>query len=185
VTKTGSVTEDREGGAIAGNLNLELFRGLHWITDTYWSDGGGRYIGGLGPDFVVKQLNSSKAPFTPSLIHAGSGLSGVEWQAAKSTILSAYYGGAYFGRDSSLDLGAATPVLVGYGFAGSANSNNRAIQEGSFSSLTTVWKNPSYGAFQIISQSSYVNRSPWSVATGAPKNAHVYMQFVTLRYVLP
>ncbi len=185
VTRQTSVTEDKEGGAISANINLEIFKRLHLIADSYWSDGGGRYLGGLGPDFAAAQLGSTKAPFTAQLIHSGGGLGGFEWQATKSTVLSAYYGGAYYGRAWSVDPSSATGGLVGYGFQGSANTNNRAVQEGSFSSVTTLWKNPSYGSFQLITQGSYVNRAPWYVAPGAPRNAHVYMQFVNLRYILP
>ena len=119
-------------------------KGFHLIADSFWSDGGGRYIGALGPAFVVSQDGSTQQPFLAHLVHSGSGIGGFEWQATKSTIVSAYYSGAYFQRLSSFD--PSTKTTVGYGFNGSANSNNRAIQEGTVSSVTTLWRRPSYGA---------------------------------------
>ena len=38
--------------------------------------------------------------------------------------------------------------LVGYGYTGSANSQNKAIQEITFGFNQTMWANPRYGADQ-------------------------------------
>jgi hypothetical protein len=62
---------------------------------------------------------------------------------------------------------------------------NRAIQEGSAEWTQTFWKNPQYGAVLLVTQASYVTRSPWFVPTGSPKNAHLVQGFVSMRYVLP
>jgi hypothetical protein len=183
-TKTGSRTNDsREGGGASVNGNFEVFHNFHLIADSFWSDGGGRYIGGLGPAFVVAQVGTVNSPFTVQTVHSGAGLGGFEWQATKSTLFSAVYGGSYFGRRYSID--PSTKTLVGYGYTGSANSNNRLIQEGTFSSVSTLWKNQSYGAVQVLTQTSYVVRTPWYVAVSSPKNAHVFMEWLDLRYVLP
>ena len=40
-------------------------------------------------------------------------------------------------------------------------------------------------AVRIIAQSSCVARAPWSLAPGAPKDAHVFAGYANLRYVLP
>jgi hypothetical protein len=32
------------------NLNAEIFKNFHLIANSFWSDGGGRCIFGLGPD---------------------------------------------------------------------------------------------------------------------------------------
>jgi len=184
-----SIEDRREGGGVAVNANLELIKGLHLITDTFWSDGGGRYIGALGPQFVVAQHGpvtspaTSTAPLIAQLVHAGAGLGGVEYQATKRTLISAVYGSAYFDRVSSID--PSTNKLVGYGFAGSANTNNRFIQEGSFATVTNVFRKPSYGAVQVITQFSYIERTPWSVTPGTPKNAHLFENYFDIRYVLP
>ena len=189
-TSTKPAIEDRrEGGGVAINGNVEIVKGLHLIADSFWSDGGGRYIGALGPQFVVAQHGpvtsptASTAPFAAELVHAGAGLGGFEYQATKSTLVSLIYGGAYFDRVSSID--PSTNKLVGYGFAGSANTNNRFIQEGSFATVTSLFRKPSYGAVQLITQFSYIERTPWSVATGQPKNAHLFENYFDIRYVLP
>jgi hypothetical protein len=185
VTKAASVNDEREGGAGILNLNLELFKGFQLIALGYWSDGGGRYIGGMGPGFVVLQHGSASAPFNAALTHSGSGIGGFEWKIDKRTTISSYYSNAYFQRRYGLDPSLKTPTYVGYGFPGSANSNNRTIQEYSFASISTLWKDPAYGALQVITQSSYVQRSPWYVAPNSPKDAHTFMEFMNLRYVLP
>ncbi len=182
VTAANAITNSKEGGAVSVNLNLELFKGFNLITNTFWGDGAGRYIFGLGPNFIVTQNGATTAPFVPSLIHAGSGIGGFEWTVHKS-LLYGYYGGAYYGRGETID--PKTGTLVGYGYDGSANSNNRAIQEGTIGLIQTFWKSPNYGALQLITQASYLSRAPWFVATGAPKNAHLVMGYVDLRYVLP
>jgi hypothetical protein len=199
VTARGYTAKDEhEAGGVSVNGNFELFKGFHVIENAFWSDGGGRYIGGLGPSFVVAQLGSKTAPFTAQVIHSGSGIGGFEWLLGK-TLYSLTYSGSYFQRRYSVDPGAASVSnsVVGYGYgklyngggtlisSGSANTNNRAIQEGTFSTQTTLWKSPSYGALQILTQGSYVTRAPWFVAAGAPKNAHAYMEYLNIRYVLP
>jgi len=139
----------------------------------------------MGPGFVVLQQGAAVAPFSAALIHSGSGIGGFEWTINKRTTLSSYYSSAYFQRRYALDPTVKTATYVGYGFPGSANTNNRTIQEASFASITTLWQRPTYGALQAITQSSYVSRSPWFVPAGQPKNAHTLMEFVNLRYVLP
>jgi hypothetical protein len=183
-TTTKPAIEDRrEGGGVALNANLEVVKGLHLIADSFWSDGGGRYIGALGPQFVVAQFGSTSAPLTAELLHAGAGLGGAEYQVTRSTLVSAIYGGAYFDRVFSTD--PSNGHLVGYGFVGSANTNNRFIQEGSFATVTSLFRKPSYGAVQLITQFSYIERTPWYVAPGSPKNAHLFENYFDIRYVLP
>jgi hypothetical protein len=106
-----------------------------------------------------------------------------------------YYGGAYFQRNfgflaatptSSCD-GVSGFTCVGFGFPGSANTSNRAVQEGTIGVIPTLWSNANYGRLQIITQYSYLVRSPWSVLStpGNPKNAHTNIVYVGLRYILP
>src|SRR5580704_127439 len=177
-------------GASAGlNANLELFPKFHLIFDSFYGAGGSRYIGALGPDVIVRPNG------TLSAIHAGSGIGGFEYQVTPTFMFDGYYSGAYFARDFGLLASTATPAptcegvsgftCVGYGFAGSANTNNRAIQEATFGFTKTFWANPNYGKLQFLSQSSYATRAPWYVASGAPKDAHAFIQYVDLRYVLP
>ncbi len=177
------------GGGASLNANLELFNGFHLIADSFYGDGVGRYIGGLGPDVIVKPDG------TLSGVHAGSGVAGVEWQMKPNFMVDGYYSGAYFQRNYGLLASTATPAptcdgvsgftCVGFGFPGSANTSNRAYQEGTIGFIPTLWSNPNYGKLQLINQYSYVQRSPWSVPSGAPKNAHVVLVYVGLRYFIP
>lgn len=185
VTKTSMLRDTREGGGVVGNINLELFKGFHLISTAYWSDGGGRYIGGTGPGFVVLQRGAVTSPFNAALIHSGSGIGGFEWKLDNRSTVSGYVSSAYFQRRYALDPSVKTATYVGYGFPGSANSNNRIISEASVASTSTLWQNKVYGALQVVTQTSYVVRAPWYVASGQPKNAHVFMEFMNLRYVIP
>lgn len=185
VTKTVTSKDTRAGGAIAANTNLELFKGFRFINTGYWSDGGARYIGGLGPGFVVLQPGKVTSPFTIAKLHSGSAISSVEWDVTKKLTVAALASGAYFQRRYGLDPYYAKATYIGYGFPGSANSNNRVIKEVTFDTVTSLWKNPLYGGLQLTTQSSYVLRAPWYVAAGAPKDAHEFVQFVNMRYILP
>jgi hypothetical protein len=185
VTTTTSATRTATGGGVSVNANLELFKNFHLIANTFYSDGGGRYIDALGPDLAVKQATTT-SPFTPSPIHSASGIGGLEYQATKSVFLDYYYGAAYYGRDAVINpVGGA--ANLGYGFTGSANTNNRAIQEHSVGWTQTFWQNPNYGKFQLITQASYLSRAPWFIATtaGTPRDAHLFMVYLDLRYTLP
>lgn len=183
ITKSRSVTDVREGGGISAAANIEAAKHLHLIATGFWSDGGGRYIGGLGPAFVVAQEGGVNSPFSTRMIHSGSLIAGAEWRATRNNVIAFTYSGAYFGRSFSFD--PSTRTLVGYGFAGSANSNNRALQEGTLATQTVLWTRPGYGSVQVITQSSYIARSPWSVPAGSPASAHLFAEYANLRYVLP
>jgi len=122
-----------------------------------------------------------------SLVHSYSGIAGFEYALTPQTTLFSYYGGMYAQRNFAKDLTstAATQPFIGFGGPNSANSNNKSIQEPTVGFIQTFWKNPQYGALQVISQGSYLTRAPWFVAAGAPKDAHLFMVWADLRYVLP
>src|SRR6266851_3363035 len=177
------------GGGVSVNVNYEIIHNLRLVANTFYSDGGGRYIFGLGPDVIVKPDG------TLSGIHAGSGMGGLEYQATPHYMFYGYYGGAYFQRNygflaatptSSCD-GVSGFTCVGFGFPGSANTSNRAVQEGTIGVIPTLWSNANYGRLQIITQYSFLVRSPWSILStpGNPKNAHTNMMYLGLRYILP
>jgi hypothetical protein len=109
-------------------------------------------------------------------------------------MFDAYYGAAYFQRNfgalptpGSTCNGLIGFSCVGFGFPGSANITNRAIQEATFDAIPTLWSNENYGKFQVIMQYSYLVRSPWSTLTTppTPKNAHLSMVYAGIRYILP
>jgi hypothetical protein len=184
VTGPSRVTETATGGGIEANFNLELVKNFHWIGNGFWSDGGGRYLYGQGPDLVVDQMTTTSA-FLPVPLKAGSTLTGFEWQATPKSMLYGYYGGDYFDRAYFQDPSSMTPKLEGYGYPGGPNSQNRSIQEGTIGWIQTFFKSPNVGAFSMITQGSYLTRDPWAVASGTPHDAHLFMVYVDLRYTLP
>jgi len=168
-------TNTKTGGGIQAGLNFEIFKGFRLITTNFWGDGEGRYLFGQAPDVVVNANN------TMSLLHAGGTVDGFEARMGR-LLLFAYYGGIYIGRDTVID---ANGKLVGYGYTGSANSQNRAIQEGTFGFNETMWANPRYGAINLIGQYEYLTRAPWFVATNAPSATHDNTIYFDIRYTLP
>jgi hypothetical protein len=172
-----STSFTKEGGGGEANFNLELVKNFHLIVNTFLSDGGGRYLFGQAPDLIVEGNGA------PSPLHASSAIGGLEY-TTHNTLLFAYYGGDYIGKDVSEDPGNKD-AFIGYGYPKSANSQNRTIQEATFGFNQTFWKNPNYGALSFIFQYSYLFRNPWYVAAGAPRDAHNSLVFLDLRYTLP
>jgi len=166
-------TNTKAGGGIQVGLNGEIFKGFRLITTNFWSDGDGRYLFGQAPDLVVNANGSY------SLLHSGGTVDGFEARAGKF-LLFAYYGGIYIDRDTVIDAGGK---LVGYGYKGSSNGQNRAIQELTFGFNETVWGSPRYGAINLIGQYEYLTRNPWSI-TG-PKQTHDNTIYFDVRYTLP
>lgn len=175
------------GGGGSLNLNLEVVKNVKLFVDTFYSDGGGRYIGGLGPDAVIRPDGSVPSLAKVSLVHSGSGIAGVEAQWQAKDTFGLYYSAAYFQKNFFPDTTSLVLVkpFIGFGGPNSPNSANRAIQQATFDWIHTFWKNPQYGAIQTLTQYSYLTRSPWFVAAGAPKNAHTSMIYVDFRYVVP
>jgi hypothetical protein len=163
------------GGSV--NANLEVVKNFRVISNNYWSDGGGRYMFGQAPDFAVRSDGSI------SPVHSGGVNEGFEANATKNLLLWGYYGGIYIGRDVALDANGTS--LVGYGYRGSANSQNRAIQEFTIGFTNTFWKDARYGALSLIGQYEYLTRDPWYVAAGAPKATHDNTIYLDVRYTLP
>jgi hypothetical protein len=166
----------KEGAGVSLNMNFALTKSIHFLTNNFYGDGGGRYLFGTGPDFIVRG-DGSLSP-----IHDASTVTGFEVAAGPTTALFAYYGDAYFARNVAVDTAGK---LVGYGYSGSPNSQNRNIQEGTVGFTQTFWKDAKYGALSLIFQYAYYNRDPWYVATNAPKDAHNSTVFLDLRYTLP
>ena len=173
----GGSTFTKQAGGGEVNFNLELVKNFHLIANTFFSDGGGRYLFGQAPDLMVRP-DGSVSP-----IHSYSTVGGFEYQTG-NTLLYAYYGGIYIGRNTAID-SANKDALVGYGYTGSPNSQNRTIQEATFGLVRTFWKNPNYGALQLITQYSYLFRNPWYRALDSPASATNNMVWVDLRYTLP
>ncbi|HTA45228.1 MAG TPA: hypothetical protein VK789_22425 [Bryobacteraceae bacterium] len=177
IPATGSFNlhQSANGGGVTFGLNAGITNNIRLIASGMYSDGEGRYLFGAGPDFIVR-ANGALSP-----IHADSWISGVE-ATVKNTLLYAYYSGDYIGRNVAIDTNGS---LIGYGYKGSSNSQNRSIQEVTFGFNQTMWRNPRYGAINVMGQYEWLERMPWYVAAGSPKNTHDNTIYFDLRYTLP
>ena len=175
ITAGGTVTTTIHGGGGAATLNVELVKNFRLIATGFYSYGGGRYIASTGgPDVIVRPNG------TLSGVRSGSGIGGFEYQPNPKTVIYGYYSGAYFDKNFSL----TGTTYTGYGFPGSSNSANRYIYEPTFGLHYMMWRNPNYGDIRIMTQFSYVSRTPWHIGTG-PATAHTGMAYIDLRYDLP
>lgn len=165
-----------EGAGLLVGFNAALAKNFRLISTNFYSDGGGRYLFGQAPDVIVR-ADGSLSP-----VRANGTIDGFE-ATIKNTLLYAYYGGIYIGRNTALDANGTTKI--GYGYAGSANSQNRSIQEFTFGFNQTFWKDARYGAVNLMGQYEYLTRDPWFVAVNAPKATHDNTIYFNIRYTLP
>ncbi|MCU1254865.1 MAG: hypothetical protein JWM83_1164 [Candidatus Angelobacter sp.] len=202
VAGAGFVKHTKFGAGGFGAFNYELFKGFRVLAQGMWGPGVGRYLISMGPQVVVSAVPATTGGVCTSgatggcdvhlsMVHAGDALVGIEAQPTSKTQLGFYYGGAYFARNTFQDISAAGAVkpFIGFGTFGAnaatAGIMNRSIQEGTIDWTQTFWKNPQYGAVLLVTQASYVTRSPWLTVAPNPKNAHLTMGYVSVRYVLP
>ena len=153
---------------------FEPVRNVRLIGTTLISDGGGRYMIGLAPDFIVNPDASI------STVGSTSGLVGVEAQVKPPTMVFGYYGTVRIDQKVGTDAGKP----YGYGIAG-ATAANKSIEETTAGFNHAFFREARFGSMQLIVQYSFVKRTPWSVPDGTPSNAHVHMLYVSARYVIP
>ena len=170
----GQTSTKAAGGVLAG-LNGEVFKGVRLITTNFWGDGTGRYMFGQAPDLIVR------ADGTLSPMHSAGTVDGFEATFGK-WLWYGYYGGIFIDKNVAID---TTGKPIGYGYVGSPNSQNKAIQEGTIGFNYTFWRDPRYGAINVITQYEYLTRDPWYIAAGNPKATHDNTIFVNIRYTLP
>jgi hypothetical protein len=164
------------GGGLQFGANVALMPNFRLITTNYWTDGDGRYLFGQAPDLIVR-ANGALSP-----VKAGGTIDGFE-ATIKNTLLYAYYGGIFIDKNVALDANGSS--FVGYGYRGSSNSQNRAINEITFGFNQTVWRDPRYGAINVMGQYEWLQRAPWYVAAGAPDQTHDSTIYMDVRYTLP
>lgn len=165
-----------QGAGLLFGINGAVTNNFRLITTNFYNAGEGRYLFGQAPDVVVG-ANGSLHP-----LHSMATIDGFEATIHK-TLLYGYYGGIYIGRDQELDANGTS--FIGYGYHGSANSQNRNINEITFGFNQTAWRDPRYGAINVMAQYEYLMRDPWYVAPGAPKNTHDNTIYLDVRYTLP
>jgi hypothetical protein len=177
------------GWAASAGADIEIFKGFTAIGNAFWSEGGGRYLGGLGPDLVVMPVPVGLAGFDVSIstVRSHAFLGGAEWQVTANTIIGGYLGEVFFDRNAFTDV--TSPLLVkpqiGFGGLNSPNSANKTIQEWTVDLKHTYWSDPRLGSLLSVVQYSYVQREPWFVAAGAPQEARTHMLFSEFRYLFP
>jgi hypothetical protein len=204
-------TNTIHGGGIEGGMNVELVKNFRFIGTAFYSYGGGRYIASTGgPDLIIRSngtlsgIHSGSAiggfeyQVNPSTIIYGyysGAYFGRNVDSVVTTVAATGAGasgnctvttnfGYGFGKGSSvLNTGATgtCPAVPG----GSSNSANRYLYEPTFGIHHFLWRNPNYGDLRIMTQYSYVSRTPWFISTGQPNTAHMSMVYVDLRYDLP
>jgi hypothetical protein len=176
--RTYSPTSDQTFSATGTGFSfgavIEPVRNLRLIGTTLISDGGGRYMIGQAPDFMVNPDASI------GIIGSTSALGGIEWQARPATMVFGYFGTVRIDQRVADDGGRQ----IGYGVPGSTLAN-KSIEEATAGFNHAFFREPRYGALSLIAQYSYVTREPWSVPAGTPSTAHLHMVFVTARYTLP
>jgi hypothetical protein len=202
VAAAGFVKHHKWVGGAFGAFNIEVIKNLRVLAQGMYGTGVGRYLIGMGPQVVIAPVPATaggtctNGPIGDCDVHlspvrSGDLLLGVEAQPTAKTQFGFYYGGAYFQRNTFPDLTVAGAVQPAIGFGGAATDPaiagimNRAIQEGTIDWTQTFWKSPQFGAVMLVTQASYVTRAPWLQVAPNPKNAHLTMAYVTLRYVLP
>lgn len=168
-------TFSKAGGGGSVNLGFDVAPGFRMLVNTFYSAGAGRYIFGQAPDFMIRSNGEL------SLIHSASTVTGFEWTRGRN-LLYVYYGGVYVPKNMALDANGKS--LIGYGSIAN-DGQNRAIQEITFGTNTTLAKSPKWGGLNLMFQYSYLQRNPWLVTGTSPTNANASMGFVNLRYTLP
>jgi hypothetical protein len=164
------------GEGMTFGLNAGITKDVRFVASGLLSNGEGRYLFGAAPDIVVRADGSLSA------LHADGWVSGLEG-TFKNTLLYAYYSGDYIGRNVAIDANGTS--LIGYGYRGAANSQNRTIQEITFGFNQTIWKDAKYGAINLMGQYEYLMRLPWYIAVNAPKGTHDNTIYFNVRYTLP
>jgi hypothetical protein len=162
------------GAGLLAGANVGITNNFRLITTNFWNQGEGRYLFGQAPDLVVR-ANGSLSP-----LHSAGTVDGLEATIGK-TLLYAYYGGDYIGRDVVIDANGTS--LVGYGYHGS--SQNRVINEVTFGFNQTIWRDPRYGAINFMGQYEWLERSLWYNSPTAPKGTHDNTIYLDVRYTLP
>lgn len=170
------ISGHKNATGIGGNVNLgiDLTRRIHLVLNGFVSSGGGRYIGGLAPDVVVR-TDGSISP-----LKAHSWVTGLEFFPNKRTNISGYYSGVYLDRNVVVDQNGS---LVGFGFEGS-NAARRSIQQWTGTWGHLLWASESSGSLQWNSQYSYIQNYPWAASTG-PRQGTAHLVFGQIRYNLP
>jgi len=163
------------GGGGNANFTFEIVDGLRLVLDGFASSGGGRYIGGLVPDVIVR-ANGEISP-----IKSYSWVSGFEIAPNKATGLYAYFSGAYGQRNTAIDTDGSH---IGWGFPGASNAADRVVEEATGGYSRVLWSHEYLGSVHFGIQYAYLWLQPWASGTG-PTQGSANMVLTQVRYNLP
>ena len=163
------------GGGASINARVRAAASTMLVGQFAFGSGLGRYIGGLVPDAAFG-ADGSIHP-----IGTSAWIAGAEQTVSPRLSLAGYYSGLHADASVAVDTDGRD---IGFGFPGSANSNNKAIKEvtGTFSYLAA--RTADRGSVQLSVQTSWLTREPWSPGSG-PASADAFMFFAQIRYNLP
>ena len=163
--------------AAGGNANFsfEIAKGVRLVLDGFLTSGGGRYIGGLMPDVIVR-ANGDISP-----IKSYSWLGGFEFAPSKATGIYAYYSGAYGSRNTAIDTDGS---YIGWGYPGASNAADRVIDKVTGGYSRVLWSREGLRSAQFSIQYGYLSLQPWVQGTG-PTQANEHMILTQMRYNLP
>jgi hypothetical protein len=163
------------GGGANVNARFNATKNAKLIGQFTFGSGLGRYIGGLAPDLTFTADSSIKP------LKVTSWVAGVEQKVSSIVSLAGYYSGVNTGDGVHVDTDGR---YIGYGYPGSSNSNNKRVDELTFTSSLLAFKTTDRGSAQINLQVSWLEREPWSQTSGPP-SASMFMFFAQVRYNLP
>jgi hypothetical protein len=162
------------GGGI--NVNARATVGKTKVIGQFaYGPGIGRYLGGLAPD-VSLGADGSIHP-----IRATSWVAGVEQRVSPTVTIAGYDSGVHTDATYVNDTDG---TLIGFGYPGSPNTNNRNIHEVTGVFAWQPWSIPGRGSMQWNTQLSWLERTPWSVGSG-PSSANAWLFLTQIRYNLP
>ena len=164
------------GGGASVNVRVSPTRATKIIGQWAAGSGLGRYIGGLVPDAAFGSDGSI------SLIDTTSWVAGVEQSVTSHVSLGGYFSGVTSDASSSTDRDGRA---IGFGYPGSANSNNRTIQEVTATGAYQIVRTSDRGSAQFNTQLSWLTREPLSVPVNGLSSARTWMLFAQVRYNLP
>ena len=170
------VSHTTQGGGVEVGVNVAVTKNVRLISNNFHSDGEGRYLFGQAPNLIVR-ADGSLSP-----VHSSSTIEGFEARMNKNNLLLyGYYSAIYIGRNVAFDANGTSKI--GYGVT--ANSQNRVINEATFGFNQTMWSSPRYGGINLMGQYEYLQRSPWTISAGNPKQTHDSTVYFNIRYTLP
>jgi hypothetical protein len=163
------------GGGVNADFSFEIVKGVRLVLNGFASSGGGRYIGGLVPDVIVR-ANGNISPIT-----SYSWVSGFEIAPNKATGFYVYFSGLYGLRNTAID---ADGSYIGWGYPGSLNAADRVVEQATGGWSRVLWKHENLGSVQFGVQYAYLWLQPWVSGSG-PSQANANMVFSQVRYNLP